>query len=284
MTPAAAVQNRMVLSIAGSDPSGGAGIQADLKTFAVIGVYGGAAVTCITVQNTRKVQSFLPLPAELVANQIAAVLEDMPVTHVKTGMIGNGAIAAAVGSVLSFFEGEIICDPVLVSSSGSDLLDPNDRALFMTDLVARATVLTPNLPELTVLADSPCATEMQIAAAAGHLFATLPKLRALAVKGGHFREAGDSVTDFLFLRSPSPDQPPSMESVSHPRIRTRNSHGTGCTFASALAAFHLLCGDDRTAFRRATSFLHRLLQKSSEAVLGSGCGPLLHHLYHGGEE
>ena len=274
----------MVLSIAGSDPSGGAGIQADLKTFTAVGVYGGAVVTCITVQNTNGVQSILPLPPELVAEQIASVLDDMPVTHIKTGMIGNGAIAAAIGDVLSTFGGEVICDPVLLSSDGATLLEPDDLALFIGKIASKATMLTPNLPELKVLSGSPCENEEEIVSAAGQIFATLPGLRTLVVKGGHFKEASGSVTDFLFLRHPLPDHPPSMEAVSHCRIKTTNTHGTGCTFASALAAFHLLCGDDRKAFRRASFFLHRLLLQSTHSVLGRGHGPLLHHLYYPGVE
>jgi len=279
-SPAHAGAERMVLAIAGSDPSGGAGLQADLKTFAALGVYGGAAVTCLTVQNTRGVKSFEPLPADLVAAQITAVLEDMPVTHIKTGMMGNGAIAAAVGEILSSFRGEIVCDPVLVSSSGTPLLDPEDIASFTVRVAARATVLTPNLSELEVLADRRCVSEKDITAAAGRLFSSLPNLRALSVKGGHFRENDSSATDFFFLRPDRQEQPPAMERATHPRLVTANTHGTGCTFASAFAAFHLLGGDYGQAFRQASAFLHHLLAASSGAALGSGRGPLLHHLWH----
>ena len=110
----------MVLAIAGSDPSGGAGVQADVKTCTVLGVYCGAAITCITVQNTKGVRSFSPLAPELVEEQITAVLCDMPVTHIKIGMVGSAAVAAAISSALSGFSGEIICDPVLAASNGTD--------------------------------------------------------------------------------------------------------------------------------------------------------------------
>jgi len=269
----------MVLTIAGSDPSGGAGLQADLKTFAAVGVYGGAAVTCLTVQNTKGVKSFEPVAAELVAAQIAAVLDDMPVTHIKTGMLGNGSIATAVGEVLCSFSGEIVCDPVLVSSSGTPLLAPDDLVSFTAHVASLATVLTPNLPELEKLAGRQCSSEDDISSAADRLFASLPGLRALVVKGGHFRESSATATDFLFLRPDRPDQPPTMERTTHPRLATANTHGTGCTFASALTAFHLLCGDYGQAFRQASAFLHQLLLTSSGAALGSGRGPLLHHLW-----
>jgi hydroxymethylpyrimidine/phosphomethylpyrimidine kinase len=273
----------MVLSVAGSDPSGGAGIQADLKTFTSIGVYGGAVVTCVTVQNTRGVRSFLPLPADLVADQILAVLDDMPVTHIKTGMMGNGSIAEAVGKSLTSFKGEIICDPVLASSDGTALLSHQDIIAFETGLVARATVLTPNLPELEILSGEKCQSEVDISHAAAKLFVLYPRLRVLTVKGGHFMPEADSVIDSMYSRNPSRTaREPSVSHVFHNRVITKNTHGTGCSFASAFAAFHLLHGNDLESFERASTYIHQLLSQSASISLGKGQGPLLHYLFCSG--
>jgi len=273
----------MVLSVAGSDPSGGAGIQADLKTFTSIGVYGGAAVTCITVQNTKGVRSFLPLPADLVADQILTVLDDMPVTHIKTGMMGNGSIAEAVGKSLTSFQGEIICDPVLASSDGTALLSRKDITAFEIGLVARATVLTPNLHELEILSGGKCKSEVDITRAAAKLFVLYPGLRVLVVKGGHFMPESDSVIDSMYSRSLSrTTKEPIVSHIFHNRVMTKNTHGTGCSFASAFAAFHLLHGNDLESFERSSAYLHQLLSQSAPISLGGGQGPLLHHLFCAG--
>lgn len=267
---------RAVLSIAGSDPSGGAGIQADLKTFAAIGVYGAAAITCLTAQNTLGVSSFLAVDPDFLKAQIRLVLDDLPVSHVKTGMIGTAAVAKAVGETLADFSGEIICDPVIRASDGADLLANADLATWQNEIVARATVLTPNLPELGVLTGIEPQSAGEAVAAAGGLFARLPKLRAIILTGGHLDEQSDAVSDFLLLRG---SEGWDMHEAGHQRIQTRNTHGTGCTFASAFAAFHLLTGDYRTAFRQTVDFMDILLRKSAQITMGKGKGPLLHHLY-----
>ncbi|MFZ5773988.1 MAG: bifunctional hydroxymethylpyrimidine kinase/phosphomethylpyrimidine kinase [Thermodesulfobacteriota bacterium] len=267
----------MALSIAGSDPSGGAGIQADLKTFTALGVYGGAAITCLTVQNSQGVVDFTPCAPELVKNQVEAVLADLPVTHVKTGMIGTPEIAQAIAAALKDFQGELICDPVLTASSGLRLFQAKDAA-WLLPLLQRATVLTPNLPELSALTNSQPKNAREAVEAARSLLAALPNLRAVALTGGHLREDAPEVEDFLIRRSGTGAE---VIRVAHPRLDTRNTHGTGCTFASAFTACHLLSGDDEQAFRGAVEFLASLLAASADLNLGRGQGGLAHHLWPG---
>ncbi|HSR35854.1 MAG TPA: hydroxymethylpyrimidine/phosphomethylpyrimidine kinase, partial [Desulfurivibrionaceae bacterium] len=170
----------VILSIAGSDPSGGAGIQADLKTCATLGVYGAAAITCLTVQNTTGVRSFTLLAPELVREQIRAVLDDLPVSHVKIGMVGSAAIATVIAEALADFHGEVVYDPVLRAGAGQSLLEGEARAA-LSQLLARATALTPNLPELVALSGSPCATAQEITVAVVALFQAHPRLAAVVV-------------------------------------------------------------------------------------------------------
>ncbi|MEJ2688757.1 MAG: bifunctional hydroxymethylpyrimidine kinase/phosphomethylpyrimidine kinase [Deltaproteobacteria bacterium] len=271
----------MVLAIAGSDPSGGAGVQADIKTCAIIGVYCGAAVTCVTVQNTRGVQAFVPLAPRLVKQQIDAVLNDMPVTHVKIGMVGSAAIAEAIASALADFSGEIICDPVLTSSSGTALIAEAELTAVCDNLYSRVTVLTPNLPELEALSRQQCSDEKSLLAAAEILFLSFPSLRVVVVKGGHIAPRQRTVNDYLFLSQRAQGKGLLVEKKKHPRIRSANTHGTGCTFASAYAAYHLKSGDDLFAFSQASNFVSQLVEKSVSAKLGAGHGPLLHHLLAG---
>ena len=146
---------KVVLTIAGSDPSGGAGIQADLKTFTVIGVYGGAVISCLTVQNTRGVFAIQPVEPTLVKKQISNVLNDFNVTHIKIGMLGSAPVAESICDALTDYNGEIIYDPVLISSSGQELIDPKGHETIRRKVLPICTVLTPNIPELSVMAVKP---------------------------------------------------------------------------------------------------------------------------------
>lgn len=265
----------VLLAIAGSDPSGGAGIQADLKTFAALGVYGAAAITCLTVQNTTGVRSFTPLAPELVQEQIRAVLDDLPVSHVKIGMVGSGAIATTIAETLANFPGEVIYDPVLRAGAGQSLLDGEARAA-LTNLLDRATAITPNLPELAALSGSPCATPSEITEAVAELFQHHPSLAAVVVTGGHRDEAGGEIIDLLCQRRA--DGTLATIEHRHPRIDSRNLHGTGCTFASALAASHALSGSYEQAFTKACAFVATLVAQSAAITIGHGAGPLHHHL------
>ena len=266
----------MILSIAGSDPSGGAGIQADLKTMAVLGVYGAAAMTCLTVQNTREVAAVAPVAPELVRKQIELVLADLPVTHVKIGMIGTAPVAQAIGAALAGFTGESSttrCSgprPVPTSSNrppwpqSAPDYRPRHRAHPQPGGNGGLDRLGGAEPE-------------EMLAAGRQLLADFPNMRALAIKGGHGPLQEGLVTDYLVHRSPGTDSPSCLP-ASRPWVETANSHGTGCTFASAFAAFHLFTGNDKQAFTRAAAFVHELLTASAGCRLGGGTGPLLHHL------
>lgn len=270
------------LAVAGSDPSGGAGIQADIKTFTVIGVYCGAAVTALTSQNTMGVSSYLPLPAAFVQKQVQEVLDDLNVTHIKIGMVGNGEIAEALGEVLSAFTGEVIYDPVIKSSGGASLFGPGSRAIT-EHLLSRTTFLTPNLAELEILTGRECTDTGTALAAVDGLFALAPRLKAVCLKGGHMDQQNRTVTDYLVR--PAAEGLGEKEAagrifpVHHPRVFTRNTHGTGCTFASAFTAYLMQTGDVRQAFSSACAFVDILLRKSAAQLVGHGAGPLLHHRF-----
>ncbi len=264
-------QARAILSVAGSDPSGGAGIQADIKTLTVLGVYGAAAVTAVTVQNSLGMESCQPLAPELVAAQVRAVLADLKVSHVKIGMIGSWAVAQAFVQELADFAGEVFYDPVISSSVGRPL-SATDGLEGVWRVAGLATVMTPNLPELSLLAGRELINAEQALLAGAELFARLPKLKAVVLKGGHLDEGRPEVSDFLLL----PGLPPL--SRRHPRVITPNTHGTGCTFAAALAAYHQRGGDYRRAFEQTVDFLAHLLQLGAGWRLGQGNGGLCHHL------
>jgi hydroxymethylpyrimidine/phosphomethylpyrimidine kinase len=270
--------SQAILSIAGSDPSGGAGIQADLKTFTAIGVYGGAAITCLTAQNSLGVASCLPLAPEFVKKQVQLVLADLPVSHVKTGMLGTDEIAGAMAEALRDFPGEIICDPVLTASDGHQLYQKTKNCAGLHALLRTATVLTPNLPELASLTERLLETPREAVEAGCALLARYPKLRAIVLTGGHLREQAEEVEDFLISGQGSDRE---ILTAKHPRIPTQNTHGTGCTFASAFAAYHLLCGNDQDAFFKAVEFMDTVLRQSAGLTLGRGKGPLAHHLFRG---
>ncbi len=268
--------SQAILSIAGSDPSGGAGIQADLKTFTAIGVYGGAAITCLTAQNSLGVASCLPIAPEFVKKQIQLVLADLPVSHIKTGMLGSDEIAGAIAEALRDFSGEVICDPVLTASDGHELFRKTKSNTGLEALLHTATVLTPNLPELATLTERNLETVQEAVEAATALLARYPKLRAIVLTGGHIREQAGEVEDFLILRHKSSRE---ILTAKHARLTTKNTHGTGCTFASAFGAYHLLCGNDQEAFFKAVAFMDTVLRQSAGLALGKGKGPLAHHLF-----
>ena len=265
-----------ILSIAGSDPSGGAGIQADLKTFTAIGVYGAAAISCLTAQNSLGVASCLPIAPEFVTRQIRLVLDDLPVSHIKTGMLGTDEIAGAMAEALHDFSGEIICDPVLTASDGQELFRKTERNAGLQALLNAATVLTPNLPELATLTGRNLETPQEAMEAATTLLARYPKLRAIVLTGGHIGEETGGVEDFLIPRQESGRE---ILTAKHARIATKNTHGTGCTFASAFAAYHLLHGNDQDAFFKTVAFMDTILRQSADLALGRGKGPLAHHLF-----
>ena len=217
---------RTALTIAGSDSSGGAGIQADLKTFAAFGVYGASAITAITAQNTIGIASTMPLSADLVTDQIEAVAGDMSIDATKIGMLATSAIVEAVAAAIEELELPlVVLDPVLVSKSGIRLLDDDGVQGLCIELLPRAFVVTPNLPEAEVLSGKRIVSPEDAREAARRIHGM--GARSVLVTGGH--GGGDPVVDLLFDGH-------TFHELRTPRIDTRNAHGTGCTLASALAA------------------------------------------------
>lgn len=251
------------LTIAGSDASGGAGIQADLKTFHQFGVYGEAVITLIAVQNTQGVQHVECLGAELVADQIRAAIGDIPPAAAKTGALGNRAIVEAVAALARDFRFPLIVDPVIASKNGTALLASDGIEALKTFLLPNVFLLTPNLDEASILAGLEVRDLAGMRCAAGKLAGMGPQ--AVLVKGGHLEGAP---IDVLYHRG-------EWTEFTSPRIETRHTHGTGCTFSAAITA-SLACGHDlQEAIRRAKRYVTAAIRNNPE--LGSGSGPLDHH-------
>jgi hydroxymethylpyrimidine/phosphomethylpyrimidine kinase len=252
-----------VLSIAGSDPSGGAGIQADLKTFSALGCYGMAAITALTAQNTRGVTGVHTPPAAFVAAQIEAVFADITVAAVKIGMLGDAEIVMAVAECLARHNPPaIVLDPVLVATSGDALGAPGVVEAMRTHLFPLATLITPNVPEAARLADM---AEAQDVTGLEGLAARLHEMgaRAVLVKGGHLQ--GETAEDVLFDGQ-------ALVHFSAPRIATRSTHGTGCTLSSAIAA-HLARGMSLSeAIRASKAYLGGALEAADMLGVGDGQG------------
>jgi len=252
-----------VLSIAGSDSGGGAGIQADLKTITALGAFGTSAVTALTAQNTVGVRGVHEVPAEFVAAQIDAVMEDIGADAAKTGMLGSRAVIEVVADrVRHHGIGPLVVDPVMVAKSGAALLAADARRTLRELLLPLAEVVTPNLPEAAELAGIAVTEQADMPEAARRIHACGP--RYVLVKGGHLEgEAADLLYDgSAFVR------------VVRPRVSTRNTHGTGCTYAAAIAT-GLARG---MAVPQAVEWARDALQAALEGSLdlGQGCGPLGH--------
>ncbi|HEY6393023.1 MAG TPA: bifunctional hydroxymethylpyrimidine kinase/phosphomethylpyrimidine kinase [Bryobacteraceae bacterium] len=253
----------VALTIAGSDPSGGAGIQADLKTFHQFGVYGEAVITLVTVQNTRGVERVECLPANLVTQQIHAVLSDIPPMAVKTGALGNREIIEAVTQAAHDFRCPLVVDPVMVSKHGASLLSADAIDVLKTHFLPRAFLLTPNLDEAGILAGIEVRDIAGMREAATKLSALGPQ--AILVKGGHL--AGEA-TDILFYQG-------EWTEFTAPRINTRNTHGTGCTYSAAITALLARGVDLRSAAPRAKQYITEAIRTGPG--LGAGAGPVNHH-------
>jgi hydroxymethylpyrimidine/phosphomethylpyrimidine kinase len=258
-----------ILSIAGSDPGGGAGIQADLKTFSALGCYGMAAITALTAQNTRGVSSIHVPPPAFVAEQIAAIFADIRVDAVKIGMPANAEIAGVVAdALLRYRPRHIVLDPVMVATSGDPLLEPEAVGTIRARLLPLASIVTPNLLEAAMLLGTTVPTDL---AGMRDTAQALYRLGAHAVllKGGHL--AGPSSDDLLW-------DGVSEHLVTAPRIATSNTHGTGCTLSSAIAALLPQEKDLAVAIARAKAYLTGALQSADQLSVGQGHGPL-HHFY-----
>lgn len=262
-----------ILSIAGSDPSGGAGIQADIKAIGANGGYAMAAITALTVQNTRGVSNAMTIPPAFIAEQIAAVFADIRVDAVKIGMIGTVEIAEAVANALRAAGARnIVLDPVMVAKGGDRLLASDAVAALLRHLLPLADVITPNLPEAGDLLGRPAPTSREgMEGAAADLLALGP--RAVLLKGGHL-SAEDS-PDFLLTAAGG-------LWLSGPRIATANTHGTGCTLSSALAT-HLARGAaPADAARAAKAYVVGAIAHADQLTVGHGHGPLHHfHAFEG---
>jgi hydroxymethylpyrimidine kinase/phosphomethylpyrimidine kinase len=253
------------LTIAGSDPSGGAGIQADLKTFAAFGVYGMAVITSLTAQNTRRVAGIFDVDPAFVALQIDTALDDIPAGAVKTGMLSSaGIITAVAGAVDRHAVRNLVVDPVMVATSGGRLLVPEAEAILKDVLLPRARIATPNAAEAEVLAGGAIDSLDSAKAAARTIAEAGPQ--AVLVKGGDWGDDGFAV-DVLFDGE-------NMLEISLARIDSTSTHGTGCTLSSAIAAGLALGLDLREAVERAKAYVHRAI--SHAPGLGGGHGPLDH--------
>lgn len=253
-----------VLIIAGSDPSGGAGIQADIKTVTALGGYAATAITAITVQNTNGVSAVYPVPADVIAAQIKAVMEDIGADVIKVGMIGNVATADVVFAMAKDYPGcPLVLDPVLVATSGDALADDGVAAIIKENLAGLSAVITPNTSEATALTGIDV-TDRDTKVAAGEALVALGAKAAL-VKGGHL--TGDTVEDALITSD-------GARIFSNPRIETNSTHGTGCTLASAIASGLAQDMALQSAVKRAIDYVHVAIKTAPG--FGSGSGPLNH--------
>jgi len=257
----------IALTIAGSDSGGGAGIQADLKTFAALGVFGTSALTAITAQNTRGVEAVETLSPAIVRAQIDAVVADLRPAAVKTGMLATRLIVETVAAALRAHQlRPVVVDPVMVAKSGDRLLDDEAVRAVIEELLPLADVLTPNAPEAAALVGRPVRSPGDAREAAQALLALGPG--AVVLKGGHL-DTPDEVVDLLVTADGVVD-------VRGPRHPGRHTHGTGCTFASAIAAGLARGLDLETAFREARAYVDGAIAQAPG--LGSGAGPL-HHFW-----
>jgi hydroxymethylpyrimidine/phosphomethylpyrimidine kinase len=258
----------IALTIAGSDSSGGAGIEADLKTFSALGVYGACVITALTAQNTKGVFAIHDVPADVIAAQINAVFTDLDVGAVKIGMLANASTIDVVAAALDHYRPRnVVLDPVMIASSGERLLR-EDAVGTLRGLIRRARVITPNLPEAAALLDAPLARdEAEMRGQAEKLLAR--GAGAVLIKGGH--GAGAESVDLLV-------EADTCLRLAAPRLPTKNTHGTGCTLASALAAGLAKGLSLDEAARQAKTYVGAALAAADRLAIGSGRSPL-HHFH-----
>jgi hydroxymethylpyrimidine/phosphomethylpyrimidine kinase len=259
----------VALTIAGSDSSGGAGIQADLKTFAACGVYGASAITALTAQNTRGVSGIHDVPPDFITAQIDAVFSDLDVKAVKIGMVARReAIEAIVAGLIRWSPKHVVVDPVMVATSGDPLLSPDAVDALRTKLFPRASLITPNLPEAAALLNEAIAeSEADIERQGRRLLAMGSP--AVLIKGGHGH--GPESTDFLIDGH-------SVIRLAAPRIATSNTHGTGCSLSSAIAAGLAKGNGLEAAVRDAKAYVSAAIAAADRLQVGHGHGPI-HHFH-----
>ncbi len=259
----------IALTIAGSDSGGGAGIQADLKTFSALGVYGTSVLTAITAQNTRGVTAIENLSPDIIRAQIDAVLSDIAVGAIKIGMVSTVETINTIAEALNRWQRKVVLDPVMVATSGDSLLQPEAIEALRTQLLPLALVLTPNLPEAALLTGTDIAEDEQAMARQAELLLKFgPK--AVLIKGGHGNSALS--TDLLFDGS-------SLQRFDGPRLSTTHDHGTGCTLAAAIASGLAKGHDLPTSIGEAKDYLTAAMAAADTLKVGQGRGPV-HHFHH----
>jgi hydroxymethylpyrimidine/phosphomethylpyrimidine kinase len=257
----------IALTIAGSDSSGGAGIQADLKTFAALGVYGASVITALTAQNTQGVTGIHQVPAEFVTAQIDAVFSDLAVSAVKIGMVAHPpVIDAIVAGLKRWSPKHVVLDPVMVATSGDRLLAADAVEALRTKLIPLAAVITPNLPEAAALLDEPMAVSEAAVEDQGRRLLAMG-CRAVLIKGGH-GQGSESIDYFIDANR--------AIALAAPRVATKNTHGTGCSLSSAIAA-GLAKGEElEVAVRNAKAFVSAAISAADRFAVGHGHGPIHH--------
>jgi hydroxymethylpyrimidine/phosphomethylpyrimidine kinase len=259
----------IALTIAGTDPSGGAGIQADLKTFSALGVYGASVIVALTAQNTVGVQGVHAVPPDFVRAQMESVFSDLPARAVKIGMVANAdAVEAIVDGLREYRQRQVVLDPVMVAASGDRLLRHDAIDALRRRLIPCARLITPNLPEAAALLGQPIARDEKEMAAQGHALLSLGA-PAVLVKGGH--AGGLESVDLLVT-------PHAVERFASPRIDTQNTHGTGCTLSAAIAAGLAQGLELRQAVAEAKEYVTAAIAASSRLRVGQGHGPT-HHFH-----
>jgi hydroxymethylpyrimidine/phosphomethylpyrimidine kinase len=259
----------IALTIAGSDSGGGAGIQADLKTFSALGVYGASVITALTAQNTKGVTAIHDVPPDFVTAQIDAVFSDLAVSAVKIGMVSQSPVIEAIAAGLERWrQRKVVFDPVMIAASGDRLLAPDAIDTLKRVLIPRALVITPNLPEAAALLEAPVAsTETQMHEQAERLLALGAK--AVLIKGGH--GSGPESVDLLV-------EPTASTRLAADRVATKNTHGTGCTLSSAIAAGLAKGLDLAAATSAAKAYVTAAIAAAERIEIGSGHGPV-HHFH-----
>lgn len=259
----------IAMTIAGSDSGGGAGIQADLKTFSAMGVYGASTLTALTAQNTCSVSAIHEVPAEFVKQQLVAVLSDLNVAAIKIGMLASVAIIEAIGAVLKEHPDiPVVLDPVMVAKSGDALLHRDAIHALREVLFPLATLITPNIPEAAMLNGTVDATSEALMEQQAHALSAFG-CSSVLLKGGHLGTT-DS-TDLLLLDN-------TVHRFSYPRLSTRNTHGTGCTLSSAIAAELAKGKSLQAAVATAEDYIHAAIASSDQLDVGHGHGPV-HHFH-----
>jgi len=260
-----------VLTIAGSDSGGGAGIQADLKTFSALGTFGMSVITALTAQNTLGVQGVFPVEPAFIGKQIESIFEDMRADAVKIGMLHSPEVIQVVVEKLKYYGiKNIVLDPVMIAKSGDKLLQAEAIDALKKELIPIATIITPNIPEAEVLSNQTIDTYTQMTDIA-HDLAIQLHTEAVLLKGGHFQEEEAYSTDILYLRDTH-----KIVDFKEDRIDTENTHGTGCTLSSAIAAYLAKGIDLENAVAEAKKYITQAIKEGADYRLGKGYGPVKH--------